>query len=163
MAICHQRSVGFGLLSAAVALALSGCAASAPDRPGALELRIDPEASYALVGRFRLTAIEPYSPSRDIDFDATTSTARLELEPGTFTLALGAGARLVCAGEDPAPFASSVPRVVSASPQLVSVSAGELTTARIRFGALSASEDGSAAASDPCSSPLALGEPGSFR
>src|SRR5688572_22534417 len=74
MAIRHQRSVGFGLSSALCAFVLAACAAPAePARPGALELRVEPEASYALVGRFHVNAIDPYSPSRDVDFDAATS------------------------------------------------------------------------------------------
>jgi hypothetical protein len=161
MAVRHQWSVGFGLTSVACALALLGCAApAAPARPGELQLRVDPEASYAVVGRFHVNAIEPWSPSRDVDFDTATSQARIELPPGTYALALGAGARLVCAGEDPEPFAepSTVPRLVSASPQVISIAPGEITTARIRFGAspqarVEAAVDGEtnpADSSDPC-------------
>jgi len=162
MAIRHQRSVELGLASVVCALVFSGCAESAPDRPGVLELRVEPEASYALVGRFQLHAIEPWTPSRDIDFGTATSQARIELPPGTFTLALGAGARLVCAGEDPDPFASAAPRLVSAPPQVISITAGELTTAHIGFGAPSAA-DSVAGSADPCSSPLAFTEPGAWR
>jgi hypothetical protein len=124
---------------------------------------MDPEASYALVGRFHLNALEPWSPSRDIDFDTTTSQVRLELPAGTFTLALAAGARLVCAGEQAEPLGASAPRLVSAPPQVISITPGELTTAHVSFGALPvpgqaapADESGWAAPADPCSSPLAL-------
>jgi len=171
MAIRHQRSVWFGLSSAICAFVLAACGAPAePVRPGALELRIEPEASYALVGRFHVNAIDPYSPSRDVDFDAATSRARIELPAGTFALLLGAGARLVCAGEQPemlgAP--SAVPRLVSASPQVISIAAGELTTARISFGASPASGEPVGASSpaeapDPCGSRVALTELAAWR
>lgn len=171
MAIRHQRSVGFGLASALSALALAACAApAAPAQPGSLELRIEPEASYALVGRFRLDAIDPWSPSRDVDFDSTTSRARIELPAGTFALALGAGARLVCAGEAAevpgAP--AAVPRLVSAAPQVISIAAGELTTAHISFGAPPASVAAAGGfrtvdAPDPCSTPVALTELAAWR
>lgn len=164
MAIRHSRSVWSGLFAAASALALAGCSAPAqPARPGELELRLDPEASYSLVGRFHVNALEPWSPSRDIDFDPATSNARIELPPGTFTLTLAAGARLVCAGDAPAPIVdgSTLPRLVSAPPQVISVTPGELTTARIAFGApLAASEPALAAAAtateepDPCGTRL---------
>jgi hypothetical protein len=143
MASGQRRSVRWGLSSAACALALWGCSGpAAPARTGALELHIDTGASYALVGRFHVNAIEPWAPSRDIDFDATTSRARVELPPGTFALALGAGARLVCEGEEPEPLgaASAIPRLVSASPRVISITAGELTTAHISFEAGPAQE-----------------------
>jgi hypothetical protein len=138
MTIRHQRSVGLGLIGAAAALALSGCAHSAaPARPGELRVQVDPEASYSLVGRFHLNAVEPWSPSRDIDFDSATSTAHLDLSPGTYSLALAPGARLVCAGEDPEHFAEPFAgvRLVSASPRLISIVPGGITTAHVRFGA----------------------------
>jgi hypothetical protein len=172
MAIRHQRSVGFGVSGAVCALALAACAAPvAPARAGALELRIEPEASYALIGRFHVNAIDPYSPSRDVDFDAATSRARVELPAGTFALTLGAGARLVCAGEEPlAVAAAGVPRLVSASPQVISVAPGELTTARIRFGAApvrgeeaAPGTSGPLDAPDPCGSPVALTELAAWR
>lgn len=171
MAIRHQRSVGFGLSSAVCALVLAACAAPVkPVVPGALELRIEPEASYALVGRFHVNAIDPYSPSRDVDFDVATSRARIELPAGTFALMLGAGARLVCAGEEPLAAGAAVPRLVSASPQVISIAAGELTTARISFGAppagrsaAPAGDDGPADPPDPCGGPLALSELAAWR
>jgi hypothetical protein len=172
MAIRHQRSVGFVLSSALCALALAACAAPAePVRGGALELRIEPEASYALVGRFHVNGIDPWSPSRDVDFDAATSRARIELPPGTFALTLGAGARLVCAGEEPETFADSAAasRLVSASPQILSIAADELTTARISVGARPAHGEAAAGASsltdarDPCSNRLALSEVAAWR
>jgi hypothetical protein len=169
MAICHQQSVGFGLSSALCAFVLAACAAPAePVRPGALELRVEPEASYALIGRFHVNAIDPYSPSRDVDFDAATSRARIELPAGTFALLLGAGARLVCAGEQPEPLGAAVPRLVSASPQVISIAAGELTTARISFGASPASGEALGAnsladAPDPCGNRLALSELAAWR
>lgn len=171
MAIRHLRSVGFGLSSAVCALALSACASPAePPRAGALELRIEPEAPYALVGRFHVNAIEPYSPSRDVDFDTATSRARIELPVGTFALLLGAGARLVCAGEEPLAAPAAVPRLVSASPQVIAIAPGELTTARIRFGASPASSEahdvganGPVEPPDPCASPLALTELAAWR
>jgi hypothetical protein len=164
MAIRHQRSVGFGLSSALCAVVLAACAAPAePVRPGALELRVDPQASYGLIGRFHVNAIDPYRPSRDVDFDAATSRARIELPPGTFALSLAAGARLVCAGEPAEPLGAAIPRLVSASPQVISIAPGELTTARISFGASPASgaalgANSPADAPDPCGSQLALTE-----
>ncbi|HTV20714.1 MAG TPA: hypothetical protein VMG12_18650 [Polyangiaceae bacterium] len=161
MAIRHHRSVWFGLSAVASVLALAGCAAPAqPERAGELELQLDPAASYSLVGRFHVNAIEPWSPSRDIDFDAATSSARLALPTGRFTLTLAAGARLVCAGDDTAPFVdgSTVPRLVSAPPQFISVAPGELTSARIAFGAPLAPNDAThvdfAEAPDPCGTRL---------
>jgi hypothetical protein len=166
MAIRHQRSVGFGLSSALCAFVLAACAAPVePVRAGALELRIEPEASYGLVGRFHVNAIDPWSPSRDVDFDATASRARVELPAGTFALTLAAGARLVCAGEEPLAAPAAIPRLVSASPQVISIAPGELTTARIRFGAAPAHGDAAAEAAggpaeppDPCGSALASSE-----
>jgi hypothetical protein len=176
MAIGHQRWVGFGLASAACALFLFGCESPAePAGAGRLELRLEPGTSYTLFGRFHVNAIEPWSPSRDIDFDAATSHALIDLPPGIFSLALGAGARLLCAGEDPAPFAPfSAARLVSAPPRVITIAPGELTTARIGFGAaptlrgearLEAAGDGPAVASqsapayDPCGTRVALVEP----
>jgi hypothetical protein len=171
MAIRHQRSVGFGLSSALSAFVLSACAApAAPVRPGALELRLEPEASYALVGRFHVNAIDPYSPSRDVDFDIATPRARIELPAGTFALLLGAGARLVCAGEQPEALSApaAIPRLVSASPQVISIAPGELTTAHISFGASPASGQALGAnspteAPDPCGSRQALTELAAWR
>jgi hypothetical protein len=177
MAIGHQRSVGSILASAACALALFGCEApTEPARVGRLELRLEPEPSYTLIGRFHVNAIEPWSPSRDIDFDSTTSHARIDLPPGIFSLELAAGARLVCAGEDPASFApsSAAARLVSALPRVLTIAPGELTTARISFGAAPTSRgeapleaEGeeptaarhSAGASDPCGARVAIAEP----
>jgi hypothetical protein len=166
MAIRHQRSVWFGLSSAVCALVLSACAAPAePVRPGVLELRIEPEASYTLVGRFHVNAVEPYSPSRDVDFDAATSRARIELPAGRFALLLGAGARLVCAGEETLAAPATIPRLVSASPQVISIAPGEVTTAHISFGAAPAGgaavavgANGLADPPDPCATPLAQTE-----
>lgn len=158
MAIRHHRSVWVGLLGALSALVLSACSAPAePVHPGELELIVDPQASYAMVGRFQVNAIEPWSPSRDIDFHTTTTSARVELPPGSFTLALGAGARLVCAGEEEELTVSSVPRLVSAAPRVFSITSGRVTTARISFGAAHAQPssdalgaDHLADAADPC-------------
>jgi hypothetical protein len=168
MALRLHRSFGIGLLGAALALVASGCAEPVEAaRPGELELVVDPLASYAMVGRFQVNAIEPWSPSRDIDFDTSISSARLELPAGSFTLALGAGARLVCAGEDDdlsAP--SAVPRLVSAPPRVISIAPGQVTKARISFGGTPPRSpemaQGSASAPaevfDPCGTSLEIAE-----
>lgn len=181
MAFGHLRSIGFALAGAACALVLSGCDARAePARSGRLELRLDPEASYGLIGRFHVNAIEPWSPSRDIDFDGAISEARIELPAGTFSLSLGAGARLVCAGEDSTSLSASsaAGRLVSAPPRLLSIVPAGLTTARITFGAAPAPSDAallegmgeeptsaihSASAIDPCGTRVAIAETGSDR
>jgi hypothetical protein len=156
MTIRLQRSVWLGLFGAAAALALFGCALpAAPVRPGELQVLVDPDASYSLVGRFHLNAVEPWSPSRDIDFDAARSTARVELSPGTYSLVLAPGARLVCAGEEPETFAepSASARLVSASPRLLSIAPGGITTAHVHFGAPPSATSASGEAlldADPC-------------
>lgn len=168
MAFRLHRSFGFGLLGVAFALVASGCAEPVEAaRAGELELSVDPQASYAMVGRFQVNAIDPWSPSRDIDFDTSTSSARVELPAGSFTLALGAGARLVCAGEDDdlsAP--SAVARLVSAPPRIISITPGQVTRARISFGgAPPRSEMAQASAAghlaealDPCGTSLEIAE-----
>lgn len=162
MAVCQLRSVTFGLACAAFALVASGCATPAPAASsGQLELRLDSEASYALVGRFRVNSIDPWSPSRDIDFDAATSRARIELPPGTFALALGAGARLVCVGDDAAPSGETAAgvRLVSASPRVITIAPGGLTRARIGFGA---APGHAADPGDPCGERVAVAAPASL-
>jgi len=142
--------VSRALAIASVALGFAGCAVTEAPRPGELELVVDPQASYALIGRFQIHAIQPWSPSRDVDFDTGTSAARVALPAGSFTLALGAGARLVCAGEDAG--ATALPaaaRLVSASPRVFSIEPGRVTTARIGFGRAPASLAGERQALSP--------------
>jgi hypothetical protein len=163
----HRVSVGwFGLGLAALGL-LGGCArpAAVAARPGELEMQVDSEASYAVVGRFHLVGAELGTRDHEIDFDAASSSVRLPLEPGAYVLTLHAGARLVCRGDDGTPRADTpeVERLVSSWPQRISIAPGELTTAKIGFGSAPAlpsrglGPSGDAAPVDPCANPVLEG------
>jgi hypothetical protein len=158
----HRVSVGwFGLGLAALGL-LAGCArpAASSARPGELELRIASDAAYAVVGRFHLVAVEPGFRDREVDIDAATSSVRMPLASGAYVLTLGAGARLVCPGDHGAlpDGVTAVERLVSSWPQRISIAPGELTTARLSFGAPLPARGigavGDATPVDPCAEPL---------
>jgi hypothetical protein len=138
----QRWSVGwFGIGLAA--LLLGGCARkpSGVERPGELELEVEPGASYGVVGRFRVVSVEPAGTGREVDFGADTTTARLPLAPGAYVLTLHAGARIVCREDDatahaePSAHEAIAERLVSSWPRRISIESGEVTMARINFGA----------------------------
>lgn len=98
-------------------------------------MRVEAAASYGVVGRFHLVGVEPGAPGRDIGFDATTSSLRVQVPPGAYVLTLEAGATLAChADGDGRDGWVASGRQVSIWPQPVWIASGEVTTARIAFG-----------------------------
>jgi hypothetical protein len=163
MGSLHRVSVGWFGLGLAVLAVLGGCARPAPStaRAGELEMRIGSDTPYALIGRFHLISVEPGARDHEIDFDATSSSVRLPLEPGAYVLTLHAGARLVCHGDDGTPRTDAIAAepLVSSWPQRIAIAPGELTTARIGFGSARALPSrghgplGDATPVDPCAKP----------
>jgi hypothetical protein len=156
-------SVWFGLGVAALGLLAAGCAQPSATalRPGELEMRVE-SGSYAVIGRFHLAGVGPGMPVHELDFDASTSSVRVPLAPGAYVLTLHPGARLDCreGGGVPGAETAASERRVSAWPQRIAISPGELTKARIGFGsAPTLSPRGVAhlgrelTALDPCANP----------
>jgi hypothetical protein len=130
-----------GLLGVAVVagvLAAGPPRAARAERSGAVELQIEPRATWRLVGRFELTGVEPAAEAQLMDFEPQISSAQVSLAPGAYVLTLSAGAHIDCGAEgerDQTDGDGGWAPAVSIWPQPIAVVPGQLTTVRIALPA----------------------------
>jgi len=123
----------FALALAALGV-LGGCATlQGTPAPGVLEMELTQGATFAVVGRFRLSGVDPGTAVHDIPFDASTTRVFAELPPGSYVLTLDPGASLLCPGSEAAG-APSAEHLVTTWPVQISITSGARTRAHINYG-----------------------------